>query len=441
MDKIIQHMERLLLPMASKIANMKYLIAIRDGAIYAMPFLIVGSLVLLVLNLPLTDANNFMYSAWYTNLMAEYKGDWLQPFHASMGIACIFISFGLGSSLGKQYKLPEITSGFLSLFAFMLVAAPVTGWPSAINATYLDGKGMFTAIIVGFLAIEVYRLLVTKNLTIKLPEQVPPAIARSFESLTPVIAIILILQPINIMLSRMGDGMLLPQLLMDVFKPLISASDSLGALLLIAFIIHVLWFCGLHGANIVMGVVGTFTLTNLQMNQEALAAGEALPTIFSGGFLDNYMNLGGSGATLGLAIAMAISKSAHLRSIGRISIVPGIFNINEPILFGAPIIMNPILGIPFILIPMINVTIAYFATSMDLVGRVVALVPWTTPGPLAAFLSTNFNFGSLILALGLLVLSTGMYLPFLRVYTKSLMVQEQREKVKEEAAQVTMAAA
>lgn len=433
MEKVIERVEQILLPLASKVASIKYLVAVRDGAIFAMPFLIVGSLVLLLLNLPLSDPNNFMYSEWYTNLMTEYKGDWLQPFYATMGIACIFISFGLGSSLGKQYGLPEIPSGFLSLFAFMLVAAPVTGWPPAIDASYLDGKGMFTAIIVGFLAVEVYRLLVTKNLTIKLPDQVPPAIARSFESLTPVIAIILILQPINIMLANMDDGVLLPQLLMDLFKPLISASDSLGALLFIAFIIHLLWFCGLHGANIVMGVVGTFTLTNLQMNQEALAAGEQLPTIFAGGFLDNYMNLGGSGATLGLAIAMAISKSAHLKSIGRISIVPGMFNINEPILFGAPIIMNPILGIPFIMVPMINVTIAYFATSMDIAGKVVALVPWTTPGPLAAFLSTNFNFGSLFLALGLLVLSTFLYLPFLNVYTKSLMAQEQADKVKKAA--------
>lgn len=427
MEKVVERVERFLLPIAGRLANIKYLIAIRDGAVYAMPFLIVGSLILLLLNLPLTDPANFLYSQWYTDLMAEYKGDWLQPFYATMGMACLFISFGLGSSLGKCYGLPEITSGFLSLFAFLLVAAPVTGWPPAINATYLDGKGMFTAIIVGGLAIEIYRFLVYRKMTIKLPDQVPPAIARSFESLTPVIAIILILQPLNIMLSNMGDGMLLPELLMDIFKPLISASDSLPALLLIAFIIHILWFCGLHGANIVMGVVGTFTLTNLQLNQEALAAGEMLPTIFAGGFLDNYMNLGGSGATLGLAIAMAISKSAHLRSIGRISVVPGIFNINEPILFGAPIIMNPILGIPFIMIPMLNVTIAYFATSMDLAGRVVALVPWTTPGPLAAFLSTNFHFGSLFLALGLLVMSTLLYLPFLNIYSKSLIAQEQAD--------------
>ncbi|AMO57124.1 PTS system cellobiose-specific transporter subunit IIC [Endozoicomonas montiporae CL-33] len=369
-----------------------------------------------------------MYSEWYTNLMAEHKGNWLQPFYATLGMSCLFISFGIGSSLGKQYGLPEVTSGFLSLFAFLMVAAPVDGWPPAINASYLDSKGMFTAIVFSYLAIEVYRFMQTRNMTIRLPEQVPPAIARSFESLTPVIALILILQPLNLLVASVGEGgMLVPQLMMEIFKPLVSAADSLPGLLFIVLLVHVLRFCGLHGANIVTGVIGAIMLTNLSANQAALEAGEALPAIFAGGFLDSFVYLGGSGATLGLAIAMSISKSAHLRSIGRLSVVPGLFNINEPVLFGAPIVMNPILGIPFIVVPLINVTVAYLATSLDLVGRVVALVPWTTPGPLAAFLGTNFSISALILSLALVAFSTVAYLPFLRVYAKSLESQEQSE--------------
>ena len=426
MENFANKLEKTLMPVATRLANIKYLIALRDGMVYAMPFFIVGSIILLLLNLPLTDPNNFMYSEWYTNLMAEHKGNWLQPFYATLGMSCLFISFGIGSSLGKQYGLPEITSGFLSLFAFLMVAAPVDGWPPAINASYLDSKGMFTAIVFSFLSIEVYRFMQTRNMTIRLPEQVPPAIARSFESLTPVVALILILQPLNLFVASIGEGgMLVPQLMMDIFKPLVSAADSLPGLLFIVLMVHVLWFCGLHGANIVTGVIGAIMLTNLSANQAALEAGEALPAIFAGGFLDSFVYLGGSGATLGLAIAMAISKSAHLRSIGRLSVVPGLFNINEPVLFGAPIVMNPILGIPFIIVPLINVTVAYLATSLGLVGRVVALVPWTTPGPLAAFLGTNFSITALILSLGLVAFSTVAYLPFLRVYAKSLETQEQ----------------
>lgn len=201
MQNFANKMEQALMPLAGKLANIKYLVALRDGMVYAMPFFIVGSILLLLLNLPLTDPANFMFSQWYTDLMAEYKGDWLQPFYATLGMSCLFISFGIGSSLGKQYGLPEVTSGFLSLFAFLLVAAPVTGWPPAINANYLDSKGMFTAILVSFLAIEIYRFMHNRKLTIKLPEQVPPAIARSFESLTPVIAIILVLQPLNLFVA------------------------------------------------------------------------------------------------------------------------------------------------------------------------------------------------------------------------------------------------
>ncbi|WP_252179383.1 PTS sugar transporter subunit IIC [Endozoicomonas sp. 4G] len=428
MQNFANKMEQALMPLAGKLANIKYLVALRDGMVYAMPFFIVGSILLLLLNLPLTDPANFMFSQWYTDLMAEYKGDWLQPFYATLGMSCLFISFGIGSSLGKQYGLPEVTSGFLSLFAFLLVAAPVTGWPPAINANYLDSKGMFTAILVSFLAIEIYRFMHNRKLTIKLPEQVPPAIARSFESLTPVIAIILVLQPLNLFVASLGEGgMLIPELMMKLFVPLVGAADSLPGLLLIVLLVHVLWFCGLHGTNIVVGVITAIMLTNLQANQAAMEAGEALPAIFAGGFLDSFVYLGGAGATLGLAIAMSISKSAHLRSIGRLSVVPGLFNINEPVIFGAPVIMNPILGIPFIGVPLINVTVAYLATSMDLVGRVVALVPWTTPGPLAAFLSTNFSVTALLLSLALVAFSTVAYLPFLNVYSRSLEAQESEQ--------------
>lgn len=220
--------------------------------------------------------------------------------------------------------------------------------------------------------------------------------------------------------------MLIPELMMKLFVPLVGAADSLPGLLLIVLLVHVLWFCGLHGTNIV-GVITAIMLTNLQANQAAMEAGEALPAIFAGGFLDSFVYLGGAGATLGLAIAMSISKSAHLRSIGRLSVVPGLFNINEPVIFGAPVIMNPILGIPFIGVPLINVTVAYLATSMDLVGRVVALVPWTTPGPLAAFLSTNFSVTALLLSLALVAFSTVAYLPFLNVYSRSLEAQESEQ--------------
>ena len=426
-EKIMAGMEKHLLPIAGKVGNIKYLAAIRDGMINAMPFLIVGSLLLLLLNMPVTDPESVIYVAWYANLMEAHKANWLQPFYASLGMASIFISFSVGSNLAKIYKLPSTPGGFLSLFAFLIVAAPVDGWPPAVNASFLDTNGMFTAICFSILAIEVYRFMLSKGMTIKLPEQVPPAISRSFEALTPVVALILILQPLNLFVASLGEGgMLVPELVAKLFAPMVSALDTLPGLLLLVFGYHILWFFGMHGTNILGGIAAPVALTNFQANNAAFLAGTAAPTIFAGSFLDMFVLLGGIGSTLGLAIAMALSKNAHLKSIGRISVAPGIFQINEPVMFGAPVVMNPILGIPFLTIPLISTVIAYFAAYHNLIGRVVTLVPWTTPAPLSALLATNFSVSALVLSLSLLVLSTLAYMPFLRMYEKTLEAEMNR---------------
>ena len=197
---------------------------------------------------------------------------------------------------------------------------------------------------------------------------------------------------------------------------LITDQYTLPAVIFILLIVHLLWFCAIHGVNVVVAIINPIILSNLSENQIALQAGQALPRIFAGGFLDAFVYLGGSGATIGLAIAMALSKNAHLKSIGRLSVVPGIFNINEPIIFGAPIVMNPILFIPFICVPIINASIAWFFLKTGIVGRIVTLVPWTTPSPIGALLATNFNLMAFLLSAFLVVLSIILYLPFLKVY-------------------------
>jgi PTS system cellobiose-specific IIC component len=442
MDRFTEMTEKHLMPIASKMANQKHLTALKDGFVYTMPFLIVGSIILLLVNLPFSAQElspgtpNPMYMQWYADLMASQKAHWVQPFYVSMGIMSLFVSFGIGYSLSNQYKLNGITGGFLALFTFLMTSAKLDwvpmakdpqvmnvfhvdgGWMPVMDARYLDAKGIFSAIIFSFIAIEIYRFMATKKMVIKLPESVPPAIAKSFELLTPIIAVIVILTPINNWVQ--STGKMIPELIMNAFKPLIHASDSLPAVLLIIIIVHILWFAGLHGTNVVIALIGPITLSNLALNQAALQAGEKLPSIFAGGFLDAFVYLGGAGATLGLAIAMARSKSEHLSAIGKLGTVPGLFNINEPIIFGAPIVMNPILFIPFIGVPILNATISWFALKSGLVGKVVTLVPWTTPGPVAAFLSTNFGVTALLLSTGLVFLSYIIYKPFVAIYAKEL---------------------
>ena len=443
-DKLMAFIESKLLPIASKIAGNRYLNAIRDGFVFAMPFLIVGSFILLILNLPFTDKSNFLYMEWYTNLMNSFKGDLVQPFYVSMGIMSLFVAYGIGYSLSGHYQLNSITGGFLSLFSFLLVSAKVEYAPIAeavsksflvdadssipvMDVRFMDAKGLFVAIIFGIISIEIFRFLVNKKLIIRLPESVPPAIAKSFELLIPVVVVIVIFQAINIIIQK-SLMMMIPELVMKIFEPLLKVSDSLPSIIIILLVIHILWFAGLHGTNIVDAIVKAITLSNLAVNQAALQAGEPVTKIFAGGFFDSYVFIGGVGTTLGLAIAMVRSKNEHIKSIGKLSIVPAVFNINEPIMFGAPVVMNPILVIPFICIPIINAIIAWVFTKLNIIGHIVSLVPWTTPGPLAALLATNLNFASMILSLVLIFTSYLAYIPFLRAYEISLEREEANNK-------------
>ncbi|MGL5764436.1 MAG: PTS cellobiose transporter subunit IIC [Sarcina sp.] len=438
MSKFMKFMEEKLMPIAAKVGQNRYLNAIKDGFVYAMPFLIIGSFILLMVNLPFTDSNNALYIEWYSNFMGEYKGELVQPFYVSMGIMSLFVSYGIGMSLSNNYGLNSTTGGFLSMYAFLLVSAKLDwlpvgqvegaetlflisdgGWMPIMDARYLDAKGLFTAILGAIIAIEIFRFLVRKKFVIKLPDSVPPAIAKSFELLIPIIFVTIIFHTLNILVISSMDVMV-PEIILKAFEPLLNMSDSLLSLIAILVIIHLFWFAGLHGTNIVVAIVNSITLSNLAVNQAALQAGETLPKIFAGGFVDSFIFMGGVGTTLGLTLAMVRSDNTHIKSIGKLSLLPAIFNINEPIMFGTPIVMNPLLFVPFIMVPIINGTIAWFATKYGLVSKIVTLVPWTTPGPLAALLATNLDISAAILSLALVLLAYFIYTPFLKLYTKSL---------------------
>ncbi|WP_024655191.1 PTS cellobiose transporter subunit IIC [Borrelia hispanica] len=428
-----------LVPIASRIASNRYLIAVRDGFAFSMPFLIVGSFVLLLANLPFTDANNFLYQQWYVDLMSKYKDNLLQPFYVSMGVMAIFVVFGIGYSLSHFYKISGIIGGFISLFTFLILGGQ-SGWISyggeipkwiiiseglfpVIDARYLGAQGVFTGIVVSIFSVEIYRFFINKKMIVRLPESVPPAVIKSFEALIPVFLLAIVSQTINIFVQSI-TGKLLPEIIMNIFSPILYVSDTLFGVLVIVFLIHILWFCGLHGGGIVGALLGPITLANLEINTRALSENNPLPSILAGGFLNTFVHIGGSGATLGLAIAMIISKTQYLKTIGKFSFISGVFNINEPIIFGVPIVLNPILGIPFIIIPLINTVIAYSLTYLGIIAKVRVLVPWTTPSILASFISTGLDFRALILSFVLIILSMLMYLPFLKAYEKVLLRQE-----------------
>ncbi|MEI0516313.1 PTS cellobiose transporter subunit IIC [Brachyspira murdochii] len=439
-EKFNAFMESKFLPIMSKVAGNRYLNCIKDGFVFATPFIIIGSFVLLLFNLPLNDPTNFMYFKPYENFVNAFSKHYIQIFNVSMGVMSLFISFGIGYSLAGYYNIDKLTNGFLSMYSFLLLSAKslavtVIGAASqllyvaeetnvaVLDARYMDAKGLFVAIIASISAVEISRFLLNKKIMIKLPDSVPPAISKSFEILIPVAVISFLFQTINWIIQN-SMQIMVPDLIMKVLQPLLSMSDGLVSIIIILLLVHILWFCGIHGANVVQAIINPIVLTNLALNQTALAAGEQIPKVFAGEFLNSFVYIGGSGATLGLCIAMIMSKSEHLKYVGKLSIVPGFFNINEPIMFGAPIVMNPIFVIPFIITPIINAVISYSFLKFNIISRIVGLVPWTTPSVLGSFISTNLNFLAPALIIALIVLDYFIYKPFLNMYIKELEKEE-----------------
>lgn len=439
-DMVINFVEKQIAPMAVKIGNQKHVRAMRDGFIVAMPFIIVGSFALVFAFPPFSeDTTNAFGRAWLDFASANFETI-MMPYNMTMGIMAVFVAMGIGYNLARAYKMDGVTNGALALMTFLVVASPAK--EGALSMGHLSGTGIFTAVISAFFAVELHRILKKYNITIKLPEQVPPAIARSFEVLIPVAFIFLTLFPLSLYLQAQYD-MLIPDLVLEVFKPLVSASNSLPAIIGALLLCQLLWFAGIHGAAIVVGLLSPIFLTNMGANQEAYLAGETIPNVFTQPFWDFYIFIGGSGATFALVLLMVLSRSVHLRSLGRMSLVPGMFQINEPVIFGSPIVLNPTLFIPFVFAPVFNAVVAYVAVHSGFVGMAVSQTAWTAPAFLGASWGSGWTLSPVFLVAGLLIMDLFIYLPFFKMFEKQLLKQEgeaaeQQEKSQPVPASVTV---
>ena len=422
--------ENKITPIAAVAGSQRHIMAVRDGFIGAMPFMIVGSFLLVFAFPPFSADTTFAFGQWWLSMSKTYFNEIMTPFSMTMGIMASYISAGIAYNLAQSYKIDAFPCAMLSLMTFLLIAAPMKD--GTLPANFMGSTGIFTAILVSIYVTEMMRFLKIRNIGIKLPEQVPEKIRQSFNLLIPALLVICTIYPLNLLLQHQF-GMLLPEVIMAIFTPLISASDSLTAVLLAVLLCQILWFAGINGGAIVGGILVPFYMINLGLNQEALAAGQELPHIFAEAFWAFFINLGGSGATLALAILYMRSKSAHLKSIGKLAIVPSCFNINEPVIFGSPIVMNPVLFLPFVLAPVANAVIAWFATTSGFIGKVVSLVPWTSPAPIGAAWGSGWMLNNGLLVLALIVIDLLIYLPFFKVYEKQLLAQEEEISAEMEA--------
>lgn len=415
--------EHLAGPMA-KLANQRHLRAIRDGIIATLPLIIIGSFFLIIAFPPL-PAN------WgITQFLTSNAATILLPYRMTMYIMTLYATFGIGASLSKTYNLDVISGGILATIAFLLTFVPVNIPAEALDAAgttgfvlpmaNLGGGGMFVGIITSILAVEIYRITDKSRFKITMPEQVPPAVARSFETLTPTLIVILGISTLTYFI-----GFDWHSTISKIVSPLVSAADSLPSVLLLIFMITFFWSFGIHGVSIVGSLARPLWLQLLDGNTAAMAAGKELPNIAAEPFYQWFIWIGGSGCTIGLALLLAFkTKSQFASKLGKATLAPAIFNINEPLIFGTPIVLNPILIIPFIITPMVTATIAWFATQFGLVNRVIFTAPWTLPGPIGAYLATGGDWRAAVLNIVLIIISVVIYYPFVMIYDNNELEKE-----------------
>lgn len=313
----------------------------------------------------------------------------------------------MARNLAHHYGKDGISAGVISVASFFTIG----------GATGMSSDGLFIALIIGLVSAEIFsRLVGNEKLVIQMPEGVPPAVARSFAALLPAIITVSIFGLISTIFMAFGVDDIVTSFYDLVQKPFIGLANSLPSAILLAFITPFLWFFGLHGANMVEPLMQSINAPAITANAEALANGELAPFIVNKPFFDSFVNLGGTGATLGLIIAILIfgRHNKAYRVVTGLSTAPGLFNINEPMMFGLPIVLNPIMFIPFILTPVVLVIIAYIATSTGLVPAAVTMPPWVTPPIIGGVLATQSIAGGVLAALNLLI-SVVIYAPFVKV--------------------------
>ncbi|WP_044893475.1 PTS cellobiose transporter subunit IIC [Bacillus alveayuensis] len=425
---IFDRLSNVLVPIAGKLNNNRYLQVLRDAFMLAFPIMIFGSIIVVLMNLPFLDK---LFSESSLNVFRSMVGNAPQ---ATMGIMSIFIVFGIGYYLSKSYGVEAVFGGVIALTAFLLLTPFVLEMEeqtieSVIPIDRLGAKGMFIGMITAFLAGEIYRWIVQKNWTIKMPKGVPTAVSKSFSALIPATITLSIFLAINIIFAQITKTNL-HDFVYDVIQaPLVGLGSGLIPTLIAIFFTQILWFFGLHGQIIINSVMdpiwNTLSLENLNSYTET---GE-VPHIISKQFMEVYtVGMGGTGMTLAVVMALLLfMKSKQMKQVGKLAIGPGIFNVNEPVIFGLPIVMNPIIIIPWIIAPMIVTVVTYFAMSTGLVPPPTGVaVPWTVPIFINGLMATNSITGGLLQLVNFMIVLI-VWFPFLKVIDKMNVEKERNE--------------
>lgn len=417
-----------IIPKIMAFVNTKAIQAIKDGMIYSMPLLIAGSIFMIITNFPIQGVVDWLQATGIKGVLEETQG-------ATFNISAMIATLGISYNYIKSEKQEPLSGAIVALGVFIMITPSsiktehgdvVSG---IINKSWTAGQGMIGAIIVGLLVSVVYCWFLKRDIRIKMPAGVPEGVSNAFSALIPGGIIVIGATVIN-GIANLGFHTTVIEAIYKVIQtPLQGMTDSLPGAMLMCFMVPFLWMFGVHGSTVVGGIMTGILQANSLENQALLDKGVEL-TVANGGhivtmqFLDQFINVSGAGLTLGVVMYMVtLAKSKQLKTLGRLEAIPALFNINEPILFGLPIVMNPSLAIPFMGMPVLACVIQYFALYTGLCPMYGAIqVPWTCPPVISGFLIGGWR--SMVLQIVILVLSFLVYLPFVRKLDKQYLAEE-----------------
>ncbi|MCY1590161.1 lactose-specific PTS transporter subunit EIIC [Staphylococcus pettenkoferi] len=422
MNRLIAQIEKAK-PFFEKISRNIYLRAIRDGFIAAMPVILFSSLFLLIAFVP-----NIFGFTWSKHM----EGILMKPYNYTMGLVAILVAGTTAKSLTDSYnrklkanqQLNFISIMLAAMCGFLLLSAEQAKEGGYLNA-FMGTKGLLTAFLAAFITVAVYNFCMKKNITIKMPKEVPPNISQVFKDIIPFSIVILILYGLDLLIHSFIHTTV-AEAILKLFEPLFTAADGWIGITIIFGAFAFFWFVGIHGPSIVEPAIAAITYANIETNFKLLHAGMHADKVITSGTQMFIVTLGGTGATLVVPFMfMWLTKSKRNKAIGRASVVPTFFGVNEPILFGAPLVLNPIFFIPFVFAPIANVWIFKFFVDVLGMNSFSVNLPWTTPGPLGIIMGTGFGVWSFVLAAVLIFVDVTIYYPFLKVYDKGIYLEEQ----------------
>ena len=424
MNKLIDFIEKKK-AVFEKLSRNIYLRAIRDGFIAGMPVILFSSIFILIAYVP---------NAWGFHWSKEIEGFLMKPYSYSMGILALLLAGTTAKSLTDSVnRTMEATNqiNYMSTFLasacglLILAADPIK---DGFGTGFLGTKGLLTAFLAAFITVSIYKVCVKNNVTIRMPEEVPPNISQVFKDVIPFTLSLVSLYVLDL-LSRHFMGTNVAESIGKFFAPLFSAADGYLGITIIFGAYAFFWFVGIHGPSIVEPAIAAITYANAEVNLNLIQQGLHADKVLTSGTQMFIVTMGGTGATLVVPFMfMWLCKSKRNKAIGRASVVPTFFGVNEPILFGAPLVLNPIFFIPFILAPIVNVWMFKFFIDTLGMNSFTANLPWVTPAPLGLVLGTNFQVLAFILAVLLIVVDTLIYYPFIKVYDEQILEEERSGK-------------